>query len=227
MSKSISDLKVDLQGALGGTNLNRVQGLNELLYRAAGDFLLDIDPAETLRLATLDNPIYDEAEDFYTFTDVPEDLKGTRISYFAPKDNPSPAHNSRARYSKEFYLRREKNTFVIDSGAKTLRLATNSDATEWEMEYYSKYLCRTSDGTWQETVTDDENLINLDTESYGLYFDKVMILLAARLRGEDSAFDVSFYEKHYEKGLTRYTAQNKSQAMRPQSTYYRTSKTRR
>jgi len=40
------------------------------------------------------------------------------------------------------------------------------------VEYYSNYLFRdASTGAFQETVTDTSNLINLDTESYNLYFN--------------------------------------------------------
>ena len=43
--------------------------------------------------------------------------------------------------------------------------------TIMEYEYYSKYMFRdVTTGAFQETITDDSNLINLDTETYNLLF---------------------------------------------------------
>jgi hypothetical protein len=224
MAKSITDLKVDLQGALHGTNLNKVQAIDQVIYRAAGDLLLDIDPKETQRTDSLTGGTYDSSDDTYTYTDLPEDLKGRKVTYLAPSGSNTSLDNYRARYSKEFDLRRERNTFTIDidGTTKTLRLSTGSTATTWEIAYYSKYLFRdATSGDWQETVTDDSNLINLDTESYNLLFDKVMILLAPQLQGKDSAFDLAFYQNEYKTARARYVAQNKSEAQSPQTFYYR------
>jgi len=380
--KSISDLKVDLAGALHGTNLNKVQGLDQILYRAAGDLLLDIDPRETKRIAQIDNALYDDVTDYV----LPSDLKGTKIVDIRPQVSRALNDNLRARYSKEFDLQKASNTWAIkdNKGVKTLRiekdtiagvllhscdgliangtwaadglLATNLEADEtyyltgasslrfdvssggyiqnstfqavdlsdhedtsaiflaiyippeatasnltsvqlrwgssdsaywsksvtaahdatafqngwnilrfdwasasetgspdssavdflrvtfttsatiadvrvdsiysrlpsiWEVEYYSKYLFRTSAGDWQESVTDDSNYINLDTESYNLFFDKIMVLLAPQLQGKDSAFDLEFYRDEYKAKKAKYTSQNPSQAQRPQAIYYR------
>jgi hypothetical protein len=223
MQKSVSDLKVDLQGALHGTNLNRVQGLDQVIYRAAGDLLLDIDPQETIRLDALTGATYDSDEDVYTY-ELPEDLKGISVIYFSPNTDNGTSNITNARYSKDFDVRHEKNTFTIDfaDGVKILRLSTNSAATSWDIGYYSKYLFRDgTSGDWQETVTADTDLINLDTESYNLLLDRVMILLAPQLQGKDSGFDLTFYQKHYDEGRKRYSSRYKSQVEKPQSIYYR------
>lgn len=223
MPRIITDLKTDLSGAIHGTNLNKITTINQVISRAGGDFLLDLDPRETKRTDTLTSGTYDSDDDAWTY-ELPVDVKGTKITYLAPTGTNTPADNYRARYSKEFDLRRQRNTFTIESnsGEKTLRLSTGSDATTWEIEYYSKYLFQdAATEEWQETVTADENIINLDTETYALFFDKVMIFLAPQLMGKDSAFDLQFYVNHYKDGKAQYVAQNKSEAQRPQTTYYR------
>lgn len=92
-----------------------------------------------------------------------------------------------------------------------------------EIEYYSKYLFRdASTGAFQETVTDDTNLINLDTESYNLLLYKVSELMAQQTQGLDAMFyDGNFYTQRYQNALAKYQGMYKSQVQKPQSTYYR------
>ncbi len=90
-----------------------------------------------------------------------------------------------------------------------------------EYEYYSKYLFRdASTGAFQETVTDDSNLINLDTESYNLFFNLVAFFAAQQQQGVDAAGDVTFFQNEYQKGLTRYMAMYKAENQKPQGSYY-------
>lgn len=90
------------------------------------------------------------------------------------------------------------------------------------LEYYSKYIFRdVTTGAYQETVTDDSNLINLDTESYNLLFNKTAFYMAQQMQGLDALFyDANFFDTEYQKALTRYMAQYKSQVQKPQSKYY-------
>ncbi len=89
-------------------------------------------------------------------------------------------------------------------------------------EYYSKYLFRdASTGVYQETVTDDSNLINLDTESYNLLTNKVAEFAAQQMQGLDASFfDGTFFKNEYDQGLIRYKSMYKSELQKPQSTYY-------
>ncbi len=88
--------------------------------------------------------------------------------------------------------------------------------------YYSKYLFRNaSTGTYQETVLDDADLINLDTESYNLLFNQVAYLATQQQQGLDASFyDGSFFKNAYDQGLIRYKAMYKSELQKPQSVYY-------
>ena len=93
-----------------------------------------------------------------------------------------------------------------------------------EYEYYSKYLFRDSTtGAFQETVTDDSNLINLDTESYNLLFNLVAFLSAQQQQGADALnYDGNFFGLQYQENLKRYKAMYKSEVQKPQSLYYKT-----
>lgn len=91
-----------------------------------------------------------------------------------------------------------------------------------QYEYYSKYLFRDAiTGAYQETVTDDSNLINLDTESYNLLFNQVAYLAAQQQQGLDANFhDGPFFQNAYNTGVIKYKSMYKSELQKPQSVYY-------
>lgn len=111
------------------------------------------------------------------------------------------------------------------TGSMTACLVNGMDSilgTILSYEYYSKYLFRdSSTGTYQETVTDDSNLINLDTESYNLLTYKVAELAVQQQQGIDAGnYDGPFFANKYQAALLRYKAMYKSELQKPQSTYY-------
>jgi len=90
-----------------------------------------------------------------------------------------------------------------------------------QYEYYSKYMFRDAiTGAFQETVTDDSNLINLDTESYNLLFNLVAYFATQQQQGIDASYDGSFFKNEYDKGLMRYKSMYKSELQKPQGVYY-------
>ena len=92
----------------------------------------------------------------------------------------------------------------------------------FEIEYYSKFLFRDAlTSAWQETVTDDSNIINLDTESYNLLLDQCAIKGSQQIQGFSSvAFDASFFQNDYTNNVQRYKNLYKSEVQKPQSRYY-------
>jgi hypothetical protein len=93
--------------------------------------------------------------------------------------------------------------------------------TIMDIEYYSKFLFRdASTGAFQETVTADTNLINLDTESYNLFLYLVARFCAQQNQGANSGFDETYFRTLYEADLAKYTARYKSELQKPQSRYY-------
>ena len=90
-------------------------------------------------------------------------------------------------------------------------------------EYYSKYMFRdASTLAFQETVTDDSNLINLDTETYNLLFNLTAYFALQQQQGLDAQFfDAGFFKTAYDMGVAKYKSLYKSERQKPQSTYYR------
>lgn len=92
-----------------------------------------------------------------------------------------------------------------------------------EIEYYSKFLFRDAvTGAFQEKVSSDSNLINLDTESYNLLFYQVALMSVQQALGEDSTYDTNYFTNNYTNGIARYKALYKSEIQKPQGTYYST-----
>lgn len=95
----------------------------------------------------------------------------------------------------------------------------------FDIVYYSKYLFRNpSTNAFQETVvdagTDSSTIINLDTESYNLLFNKLAFYVAQALQGSDAEFDGEIWATEYDKALAKYKALNPSEAMLKGSKYY-------
>ena len=90
------------------------------------------------------------------------------------------------------------------------------------VEYYSKFLFRNaSTGAFQETTTDDSDLVNLDTESYNIYLSLLAFYADQQVQGLSAMFfDNSFWGQEYTKLKTRYTSLNKSQVEKPHERYY-------
>lgn len=121
---------------------------------------------------------------------------------------------------------------AIDYGRVTLNVTANQTSclvngmnsvlgTILMYEYYSKYMFRdAATGSYQENVTDDSNLINLDTESYNLLFNLVAYFTSQQIQGQDAGFDGAYFKGEYDRGVIRYKGMYKSELQKPQSQYY-------
>lgn len=95
-----------------------------------------------------------------------------------------------------------------------------------EMEYYSKYMFRSTANVFQETVAenvDEDKLINIDTESYDIYFNKCMFLISQQLQGDDAREDVKYFGQEYTSSITRYKNLYPSEVQFAQEQYYQQS----
>lgn len=93
-----------------------------------------------------------------------------------------------------------------------------------DYEYYSTCLFRNSStGAFQETISDDADLINLGLETYNLLFNLTALFAIQQQQGVDAmTYDGTFFQKQYDAGVAKYKLMYKSQVQKPQTTYYRT-----
>ncbi len=112
---------------------------------------------------------------------------------------------------------------TLQTGVKVCNITSNPGYI-FELQYYSKYLFRNaSTNAFQESLTDstDNNLIiNLDTDSYNLLFNKAMTIIAQSLQGADAEYDAIFFDSEYNKCLTKYQKLNPSEVIKKSEVYY-------
>lgn len=112
---------------------------------------------------------------------------------------------------------------TLQTGVKVCNI-TSALGYYFEIQYYSKYLFRNATtNAFQETVTDSSDnskIINLDTESYNLLFNKLAYYVAQALQGADAAYDATFWDTEYANALKKYKMQNPSEAMLKGESYY-------
>lgn len=99
---------------------------------------------------------------------------------------------------------------------------TNNMGLYRTIEYYSKYLfTNVSTGAFQETTTNTTDIINLDTDSYNLFFNLLAYYAAQQLQGLDAMFyDSNFFLAQYNQAKARYQQLNPSQRNKPHAQYY-------
>lgn len=91
----------------------------------------------------------------------------------------------------------------------------------FDMEYYSKYMFRTSAGVWQERVTADTNIINLDVESQNIFLNMCVELASQQISGSMPSFNVGYFETKYQEDIRRYKQRYPSEIIVPVMYYYR------
>lgn len=113
---------------------------------------------------------------------------------------------------------------TLQTGLKFCNFTSNTGYI-FELQYYSKYLFRdATTNVFQETVSsssDNSKLINFDTESYNLLFNKTAFYVCQALQGADASYDADYWQTEYSQALARYRAQNPSEAMKKAEVYYR------
>jgi hypothetical protein len=120
---------------------------------------------------------------------------------------------------------------TLQTGVRFCNLTSNTGYI-FELQYYSKYLFRNpSTNVFQETVvdvaTDANTLINLDTDSYNLLFNKAAFYVAQALQGSDAAYDATIWDTEYSTALQKYKNINPSEKIIKTETYYKPANRRR
>lgn len=156
MTVLISDFKTRLQSKIHGSSLNKVQDVYNLIYEGAGNFLLRVDPQETIRSSLLSNALYDQV---YNYT-APTDLKGDKIIDFRPQANRTAGDNFNSVFSEEFDRNKINNDFTVEhkNGFKTLRISKSLYAGVTLNDSNTT----TDNGTWAATASAS----NLTADTY-------------------------------------------------------------
>ena len=65
----------------------------------------------------------------------------------------------------------------------------------FDMKYYSKYLFKSTAGTWLSRTTSDDDEVVLDNDGIQIYLLECVIAAAQQMEGTDSAFDIGWAKK--------------------------------
>lgn len=116
-----------------------------------------------------------------------------------------------------------KLTFSITSAISNVRVDywSSSIGEIFEIEYYSKYLFRSSSGTFKEIPTSDDDIINLDTETYNIFLNELLIECAKQIQGVDSAFDIKASGEFLRDAYNLQKENAPSESIKPQTRYYK------
>jgi len=219
----ITQLKVDLQGMLHGVSLSKVQGVNDLIQRAGRELLSDLDPMETQRTADLGYQLVDGSLRYA----CPEDLKKDKVIDIRPIEDRSVRDSAQQGLARDFDKFKARNTFKVEynNGVKTILFEPLDDTVDYEVVYYSRFLFKElgvddAPDTWKETVDDDEDVVNLETDAYNLLLNKTMILVAPQVQDRAAGFDMAFYQSEYQNGLKKYKGDYKSEVLKKRNFYY-------
>lgn len=115
-----------------------------------------------------------------------------------------------------------KITFATTGAVTNLRVDywSSSIGKIFEIEYYSKYLFRSTTGVWKEIPTTDEDIINLDTDTYNIFLNELLIECAKQIQGGDSLFDVNGAKAELKDLYPLQKENAPTEKTRPQSRYY-------
>jgi len=122
-----------------------------------------------------------------------------------------------------------KLTFVTTGAVSKVRVDQwqSSVGEIMEIEYYSRFMFRSSAGVWSEDISDDSDIVNLETDAYNIFLYEAAIMGAQQVMGADGASDINFFKGELhgtgnQLGLyKRYKSANPSERVNAQSTYYR------
>ena len=162
MAKTISDLKTDIGDMLHGTSVEKIENFNDLVFRAAGDLLLEIDPAETIRIQQISSALYDQV---FRYT-IPTDLKGKAIIDIRPQTDRGVNDNPRQIFLNDFDLRKgrrsvPKFTLEFNEGVKTLKIDNPTLPAQTLINAVNDI---TDNGTW--AVSGDASNLTQDTLTF-------------------------------------------------------------
>lgn len=122
MSLTIAQIKAKVTPKLRGTTLARVSDFNEKCREAADNVVARCYPLETIRNARIENAIYSHVYNYV----INQDVRGNKgIIDIRPISERSVLDDIEGRFSREFDIRKERDTYTIEviNGIKTLRLS--------------------------------------------------------------------------------------------------------
>lgn len=119
--RTVASLKSDLIRKLHGTSLSKIESIYELFAESARNVISRIDPQETIRVATIENALFD---DVYSYT-LPSDVKGDKIIDLQPQTGRVSSQKYTKVLIEQFSRNKNRKEFnvIYKNGTKFLRVS--------------------------------------------------------------------------------------------------------
>lgn len=110
---------------------------------------------------------------------------------------------------------------VASSAQNNVRVdnITCSIGRNFDMKYYSKFLFRSSAGTWLSIPTSDDDSVVIDNDGLPLLLFELLKDMAHQMEGSDSAFDITYARQELEELYPHFRAENPNQSKKPITNY--------
>jgi hypothetical protein len=115
-------------------------------------------------------------------------------------------------------------TYTAITGGITVRIdqVTARQGSVWELGYYSNAMFKDAvTGALKDKPDSDTDIILLEKDSFNVLFHDLSEVLAQEIQGEDSAFDVKYWQNKKKDSYDMYKLKYPSEAKAKKSTYYR------
>jgi hypothetical protein len=115
-------------------------------------------------------------------------------------------------------------TYTAISGGIVARIdqVTARQGAQWELGYYSNAMFKDAvTGELKDKPDSDTDIILLEKDSFNVLFHDLSEVLAQEIQGEDSAFDVKYWQGKKKDSYDMYKLKYPSEAKAKKSTYYR------
>ena len=142
-SYTYANLKDDLTGLVGGTDLAKIQNLNQLVQRAGRRVIANIDPPTTKRRYLI--TLYDQVNDY----SVPSDDDFKKAFDLRPQNNRSLLDNFSEYFSEQFDIRKTNLDALLSNdwrdGTQFFRIKRTLDSRAVTLNAFESL---TANGTW-------------------------------------------------------------------------------
>ncbi len=221
----VSNLASDLEGKMHDQSLNKLNGdILDKVDEAARNILLEFDPKETKKYATLEL-VTGETNVFV----CPEDLKGNSI-IAVQKTSDSSSYLVKVFLTSpetvKYFTSEQYNISIdYDAGIKTIifnDLEVLNTGVSYVISYYSVNLFKDSEtDALKDKPTSLDDIILLEKDTLNVLLYELAELVAQEMQGEDSSFDLKYWQIKKKNVWDQYGRRYPSEAKPKQQKYYR------
>lgn len=223
---TVQHLMSRLEGKIHDQSLNKLPGsIYDKIDEAAQNILLKFDPKETKQYIVLSEVT--PGSKIYT---APSNLKGNSIITLKKSYDAGVTYNpymTGLSSEEEVSYNSTEYEIAVDynSGTKTIYFKNNDiidPNIKYKMGYYSDQIFKDSVSLeLKDYPTSAEDIILLEKDTVNVLFYELCELVAQELQGEDSSFDLKYWQNKKKVIWEEYRLRYPSESKKKQNKYYK------